>query len=293
VLFVGGIAMASMGEFGGGLVVICLSTLSLGSKYWHWCAQGSVFQKTRWVVFPAIVFVCVLFYFMANDMRGDAPWSHLPKAWNSMLLATTVRLNEFPMVVPKAPSIPDPFPVYRKESERSLKPEKWDYLAFVGSPQFPRTDTSGPASFKSGDMLGFNLDYIVHGTNPVQIIHADSVLLIRHDYKPETQKQVIELFMQQYNNDLKVNKLGQGITATPDQHPFFSAYAWTDTKQHRVVTQQDLDDLGTGVDIAYVIAMLTYTDYGVTHHLRLCEWLQPPASPPAIWHFCEGFNHSD
>ena len=106
VLFVGGLAMASLGEFGGGLAVVWLSLISLGSKYWHWCKGRIFFNETRLVVFPVIGLAAILLYYMADDMRGKAPWSHFPNAWNAMLVSVRLRTLELPPHAWPAPAIP-------------------------------------------------------------------------------------------------------------------------------------------------------------------------------------------
>jgi hypothetical protein len=101
--------MTGTGEFGGGLVVAWLSILSLGSRYWHWAgAAGRLRKRPRFLVFPAIAVCVVLAYFVANDMKGQAPWSHIPHAWKAMLIASRLRATEFPIRVWEPPSVIEP-----------------------------------------------------------------------------------------------------------------------------------------------------------------------------------------
>lgn len=79
----------------------------------------------------------------------------------------------------------------------------------------------------------------------------------------------------------------------PGDGEFLTAYAWSNTMQRLMVTQDDLDKLKIGAEVALVITELDYMDKGVTHHLRRCIWLQPPALPPGTWHLCTVFNESD
>jgi hypothetical protein len=81
-------------------------------------------------------------------------------------------------------------------------------------------------------------------------------------------------------------------TLMPGERRFFTIYAVSGKENYRL-TQDDLNRLQLGEETAFVIFEITYRDSAVTHHFRRCAWLQPPASPPRIWHFCSGFNKSD
>jgi hypothetical protein len=110
VLFLGTLAMASVGEFGGGLLVSSLAVISLGSNYWHYArSKGGSWRLTNFAVGPAILVVSVLFFFEINDIRGKSPWSHIPHAWNAMLLTSTIRTGKMSRLPPH-PGLPDPFP---------------------------------------------------------------------------------------------------------------------------------------------------------------------------------------
>lgn len=80
----------------------------------------------------------------------------------------------------------------------------------------------------------------------------------------------------------------------PGNGGFDTVYAVDENKQHWVLTKSDLEALRNGTKIAFVILELSYKDQGEVHHYRTCQFLQPPAIPPGIWHYCDvGFTQSD
>jgi hypothetical protein len=87
----------------------------------------------------------------------------------------------------------------------------------------------------------------------------------------------------------------QTQTLMPSDQHFFTPSVWTGTVPFKpwIITQDDLDKFKSGAEVSVVMAVLTYKDGDKIHHLRQCLWLQPPAQPPGIWHFCEGFPDSD
>jgi hypothetical protein len=104
VLLAGAFGMTSSGEFGGALCVVILSLFSLGSKYWHWAKEkGGTWATTNFCVIPLVLAGIVLSYFWVNDIRGTAAWSHLPKAWKTMLISSTMKIETLP-----APACPHP-----------------------------------------------------------------------------------------------------------------------------------------------------------------------------------------
>jgi hypothetical protein len=83
-------------------------------------------------------------------------------------------------------------------------------------------------------------------------------------------------------------KKPEPTTLMPGDNRWDSAYAWTEDKKQRLVTQADLDAFRLGTQLPFVIVEISYTDNNVLHHLRTCQFLQPPAIPPGIWHYCDG-----
>jgi uncharacterized protein (DUF2249 family) len=145
-----------------------------------------------------------------------------------------------------------------------------------------------------GYSLAFNYRFKQVGPNPVELIRESRWLYVEPDDAPSTQRQMIA--------DFKKNVHAE---RTPDDNPkesatwvqgreaFDTAFAADANRHVRIVTQDDLNALHAGTEIAFVIAELTYEDNKKVHHSRLCSYLQPPARYPGIWHGCIGFNHSD
>lgn len=74
---------------------------------------------------------------------------------------------------------------------------------------------------------------------------------------------------------------------------WMTAFALNSYNDHLILTNEDLAKLGNGVESSFVVALISYKDRGTLHHARRCVWLQAPAEPPGVWHFCEVFNNSD
>ena len=109
VLLLGALTMTSSGEYGAGLALALLSLFSVTSKYWHWAetASGALWKKMRLPFLIAMTVVALLTYFEVDDMRENAPWSHLPRAWNTMLVASRIRVSTLPIPRPTAPGTVD------------------------------------------------------------------------------------------------------------------------------------------------------------------------------------------
>ena len=174
------------------------------------------------------------------------------------------------------------------------------YLTFTGNPIFTGPNPTGAegSNFAPGYRLGFNLHYRASGPNPVQLLHSASALYIKPDYKSETQAAVVTQFIAEVKKEQTSHRVhGQASanlhTMMAGDNEFFTAFGWSDTMQPLIVTQEDLDNFKTGAEVNFVIAEIIYQDGKAIHHLRRCMWLQPPASNPGTWHFCETFNDSD
>jgi hypothetical protein len=145
--------------------------------------------------------------------------------------------------------------------------------------------------------LAFNVRYQVTGPNSIQTLGVDRALLVEPDFTAETQRAAISSFMQEDEKERK--QLGPPVPATmmPGDTRFFTVVAKKGDMGPNgtmwIVDQDDLDKLKAGTEIAFIMTVLSYKDGGVIHHLRQCMWLQPPAQPPGIWHFCDGFPDSD
>ncbi len=103
VLVLGAVGMISIGEHGFGLLLIALAAFSVTSKLWH---QQNIHWFLRSMGTVGILFACVLCFFIARVIKGSAPWSHLPEGWNSMLIASTLKLETINLSAPPQPVPP-------------------------------------------------------------------------------------------------------------------------------------------------------------------------------------------
>jgi hypothetical protein len=146
--------------------------------------------------------------------------------------------------------------------------------------------------FQPGDYLGFNVRYRVIGPNPVLLLSIAHMAFMASDSTLGTQTSLLSNFKWQVNEGRKTAHLTPS-TLMPGDNDFFTVFPWNREKKPIVVTQEDLSKLRAGSEILFVFNELTYKDGNKTHHLRQCEWLQPPALAPGIWQFCEVFSVSD
>lgn len=163
------------------------------------------------------------------------------------------------------------------------------YISWPNNPSFPRTKIGGDVHFQIGDAFGFNVDFKNTGPNPVTVISTCKTLYIKADDKLDTQREIVADFKSLCADWQKSNAVSKS-TMFPQQTKFFSAVAPTDTKQIRTITDEDLTKLKNAEEFAYIVAEIKYIDNGTFRRLPLCIWLQPPAEPPGIWHFCDVFN---
>lgn len=191
-------------------------------------------------------------------------------------------------VVPTAPSPPPPPP-------RS-------YLVFDGTMRFgERRDNLGnlqaDQNLRVGDELFFNYYFNPTGPNPILIDGHSALTKLEPDFSRDTQKRVIEYFKAEVKKEKKEHGFSPSwSTLMPqDKGHWNTAYAWTDDfKQHQIITKSDLDELTSfGTKIAFVLVEIAYKDNGKLHHLRTCQFLQPPATAPGVWHYCDQFINSD
>jgi hypothetical protein len=172
------------------------------------------------------------------------------------------------------------------------------YVTFDGLPIFvgstiPKTEGG---DFKAGDELAFNVYFKATGPNPIQLISQAWELFIEPEFSAASENTAVDEFLVRTNREIKrLTPPASPQTMMPGDRHFNTAYGYASAEslQQRVLAQQDLDDLHTGRSVIFIVAQITYKDNGRTHHLRRCGGLQPPATPPGIWHFCRLFNDSE
>ncbi len=189
-------------------------------------------------------------------------------------------VSPMPATPASAPQQPTPAP----EPPRS-------YLV-SGLPGGPLTfcrEGPGDQNLRVGDVLAFNYHYHVLGPNPVKELITGQRLYLEPDATSQTQERILADFKFNVAMDSKKIKL-KPHTLSPGLEAWNSVIAYTADKRVRYVTQKDLDELHAGTTIAFVVIDMAYLDNKKTHHFRVCEFLQPPAYAPGVWHDCEGFD---
>jgi hypothetical protein len=213
----------------------------------------------------------------ARLLSGDEP---LPADW------TNQRLRE----------LGESWTVAEEAKTPPITPMQRSYIVFDGTPIFTgSTSQTEGGDFKPGDPLGFNVYFKVTGPNATQMVNTALEAFIEPDYSPNTQSKVASKFISRVKREIKALEPSPNATMNPGDRHFATAFAFAspDSKEHRVLTQQDLDDLHAGRSVAFVVMQITYKDGGKTHHLRQLVFLQPPAAPTGVWHFGQPFNNSD
>lgn len=175
------------------------------------------------------------------------------------------------------------------------------YISFANQARFPeKKDANGQLvqdqHVQVGDALGFNLYFSCSGPHPVEVLRLASWLYVISSWEPDAQTALIANFKALLDNEVKSPHSGEPSTMVPGEERFLTAFASRDQypkMKYWQVTPDDLQEFRAGTEISFAIAEITYKDNGVIHHARHCSFLQPPADPPGIWHFCEGFNKSD
>jgi hypothetical protein len=180
-----------------------------------------------------------------------------------------------------------------------IQPEVRSYIAFDGNMRFgEKKDEKGQLladqNFQVGDTFFFNVFFKATGPNPVELLPVARWLYVEPDFQDKTQKDMIADFRQRLSAERrKLTVKPEPSTLMVGESRFDTAYAKTETNEHRIVTQDDLNALRAGTEIAFMIAEIPYMDHQKLHYLRTCQWLQPPATAPGVWHFCIGFTKSD
>lgn len=170
------------------------------------------------------------------------------------------------------------------------------YITFDGVPRFVgTTSTVEGGDFKPGDLLAFNLHYQVSGPNSVQTISRAMAVYAEPGFGSETQRAMIDKFTEEVQEERKTNSAASmSGTLMPGDKRFDTAHLFVGRGQTpQPLTQEDLNELKIGQKVAFVVFEILYKDLGKLHHTRMCAWLQPPASPPGIWHYCDVFENSD
>jgi hypothetical protein len=177
----------------------------------------------------------------------------------------------------------------------TVVPVPRSFVVWADLPRFGGEHEGDPLSDRH--IIGFNLYYKQSGPNQVEVQRLVRRLYTKPDTSIKTQNDVINDFIAQ--EKLATEPLPP-YTLMPNENPHFvTAFATDDTgTKWRLPVPGELDDLKYGREIIYIVAMVIYKDPSndpkKVHHLPLCAYLQPPSSPPGIWHFCDaGFNKSD
>jgi hypothetical protein len=290
-----GIAMAQWDEFGPALALSALAAIVLILRSLFW--KGVTDRRTTTVTLKGLGAVGSLAFFLLCWLvvwtkKGDKPWS---PTWDEYFIAAR-------FVSPPFTYSPVPSRGYNKTPNKNGgQAVSRSYVSFDNVFRFPeRKDPNGKLledqHFQVGHNLAFNVYFHASGPNPVEIKEIAGKCYREKTFASETQHAIIADFNNQLRKEHLTNitrSSNKSTTMMPGDENWFTAFAVTDSRDYYVIKKEDLDEFRAGTSVSFVIAQITYEDRGVVHHARRCLWLQPPADPPGIWHFCEGFNRSD
>jgi len=104
---------------------------------------------------------------------------------------------------------------------------------------------------------------------------------------------MIEGFKERIATELKARPQLANSYTLMHEGQWNTAFAHAEDGTRRLITQRDLDDFRTGTVRIFVVIRIPYKDNAEWHNLRTGQYLVPPATVPAIWHFCDYFTDSD
>jgi hypothetical protein len=176
------------------------------------------------------------------------------------------------------------------------------YLVMDGVPRFTGKSASATegSNFQPGDALAFNLHFSELGSNAIFIGGGAMEILPEPDYRPETLETAYRTFLENRKADkeLRANQHKEKWNLfTPSSPRWDSVFAFDRSAGRpptpHILTQPDLDKLRSGTLVAVVFVVIDYKDGGAIHHFWLCNFLQPPAQSPGIWHGFDVCPNSD
>jgi hypothetical protein len=179
-------------------------------------------------------------------------------------------------------------------------PPPRSYLVFDGTMRFAeRRDANGQLvadqNLHVGDELFFNYYFKPTGPNAISVGDSARVVRLEPDFSPKSQQEALEYFRAEIKKDDRDHPVKtKWATMMPQETGHWdTARAWTEDRHHLLITKLLLDELTVGTQIAFVLVEVSYKDNRKLHHMRTCQFLQPPAIAPGTWHFCEDFVNPD
>jgi hypothetical protein len=172
-------------------------------------------------------------------------------------------------------------------------------MVFSGPPRFgDRNDgkgyiETGRSLFVVGEIFAINYDVEVKGPNQIEMQWTKRWLEMEPDATIESQREFIRQFKKGVGTKAS-NATTPHIALLPGDSRWNTVLAADAENNPRIVTADDIASLTLGTRVLFVALEITYLDNKKTHHLRTCQYLQPPPSNK-IWHFCEAgvFPESD
>jgi hypothetical protein len=189
--------------------------------------------------------------------------------------------------------------VITAQKDAPSPPPARTYLTFDGPIRFPQgryVDSKMVpfGNFQVGDELWFDYYLNAVGPNPIETGGGARALYLEPDSTFETQQAMFTDFAARLKKERKEHPVKEVIkTVMPGPAGWDSVLGHDKNGKAFALTANDLDALQKGTQVAFVIVELKYRDRGKLHHLRTCQFLQPPAIPPGLWYFCDGFTKSD
>jgi hypothetical protein len=156
------------------------------------------------------------------------------------------------------------------------------YLAYTGA----ITPAYTPDPFPVGVEIAMNQTYKNIGKIPAKNWGSIAMVYIRSGSDESTERTVIK----EFQGILKeARRQSTPATLTMGESMFFTAFGPS-------LTREDLKRIMDGTETLFFLSDVEYSDPVGLHHLRKCEWLQPPSSAAitvGVWHNCDAFNDGD
>ena len=174
------------------------------------------------------------------------------------------------------------------------------YLALDGNPRFVGANAAGVegTEFVVGQRLEFNVHFKNTGPNNLQLGPQDRGAFVLDSASHEAQEALLSRINQEASKEKRVRAVSAKSESTsetiaPGESRFITAFGFSDDFEPILVTQDDFEKWAIGTKVIFVTATIDYKDGGVLRHFRTCLWLQAPANPNGVWHFCDILTHSD
>jgi hypothetical protein len=232
----------------------------------------------------AVAWIFITHLFFVSDFTASCPREVKIIFWASvtclvmLFLRHPVQKEYAKEHMPVLPSLPQAVPAPSPPPSRRAPIPVRSYVVFDGPPYFSIDDDKGQPlpdrNLQVEAAFGFNFDFKQAGPNPVELSQTCQHVYVESP-SPNVERDLIADFEARIKKRPATAK--ETVTFELGHSGWLTAFASSKTNENkiRVVTQEELDALHAGTEIAFVIVQINYKDKNVMHHARLCMYLQP------------------